>query len=87
MIVVLDTNVLVSGLLRPHSKPAAILRLVTAGSIQVAHDERVLAEYRDGLGRPKFPFSAAQTEAFLGQLEEEGGPGHGLPLAMGTSGP
>lgn len=44
MIIVLDTNVLVSGLLRPHGKPATILRLVATGLLCVAYDERIHAE-------------------------------------------
>ncbi len=46
MIIVLDTNVVVSGLLRPHSKPATILRLVATWALRVAYDERILPEYR-----------------------------------------
>lgn len=72
MIVVLDTNILVSGLLRPHSKPAAILRLITTGALRVAYDQRILAEYRDVLGRPAFPFSAEQARALVEQLEADG---------------
>lgn len=72
MTVVLDTNVLVSGLLRPHGKPAAILRLVATGSVRVAYDERILAEYRDVLRRPKFPFSPEQIRNLLDQVEAEG---------------
>lgn len=72
VIIVLDTNVIVSGLLRPHSKPAAVLRLVATGAIRVAYDERILAEYREVLGRPKFPFSRAQIKTFLDQIEGEG---------------
>ncbi len=72
MIVVLDTNVIVSGLLRPHSKPATALRLVAMGVVRVAYDERILAEYREVLGRPKFPFAPAKIKAFLEQIEDEG---------------
>lgn len=80
MIIVLDTNVVVSGLLRPHSKPAAILRLVATGALQVAYDERILAEYRDVLGRSKFPFSAEQITTFLAQIEVDGLPVVAQPL-------
>ncbi|MBI3086821.1 MAG: putative toxin-antitoxin system toxin component, PIN family [candidate division NC10 bacterium] len=80
MIIVLDTNVVVSGLLRPHSKPATILRLVATGVLRVAYDERILAEYREVLRRPKFPFSSEQIRAFLDQTEAEGVPVVALPL-------
>ena len=80
MIVVLDTNVLVSGLLRPHSKPATILRLVATGVLRVAYDERILAEYREVLARPKFPFPTDRIRVFLDQIETEGEAVAALPL-------
>ena len=80
MIIVLDTNVLISGLLRLHSKPATILRLVATGLLCVAYDERILAEYREVLARPKFPFSSDRIRVFLDQVEREGGAIAALPL-------
>lgn len=80
MIIVLDTNVVVSGLLRPHSKPAMILRLAATGVLRVAYDERILAEYREVLRRPKFPFSSEQIRVLLGQIEAEGEVVVALPL-------
>ena len=87
MIIVLDTNVLVSGLLRPHSKPATVLRLVATGALRVAYDERILAEYREVLGRPKFAFSSEQIRAFLEQIEAEGLPVAALPLKLSLPDP
>jgi putative PIN family toxin of toxin-antitoxin system len=72
MIIVLDTNVLVSGILKPYSKAAAILRLVTDGTIQLAYDLRLLSEYRDVLNRSKFNFAKENVEGFLEQTEQEG---------------
>jgi putative PIN family toxin of toxin-antitoxin system len=72
MIVVLDTNILVSGILKPYSKPAAILRLVAEGTIQIAYDLRILSEYRDVLSRPQFNFAKEDIESFLDQIEQEG---------------
>jgi putative PIN family toxin of toxin-antitoxin system len=72
MIVVLDTNVLVSGILRPFGRSAAILRLVAAGAIQAAYDIRILSESWEVLSRPKFGFSGEQVRSFLDQLEQEG---------------
>jgi uncharacterized protein len=72
VIVVLDSNVVVSGILRPFGKPAMILRLAADGRVQCAYDLRILAEYRDALNRPKFGFSKNQVTAFLDQLVEEG---------------
>ena len=72
MIIVLDTNVLVSGILKPYSKAATILRLVTDGTVQLAYDLRLLSEYRDVLSRSKFNFAKENVEAFLEQIEQEG---------------
>ncbi len=72
MIVVLDSNVVVSGILRPFGKSAMILRLAADGRIRCAYDLRTIAEYRDVLNRPKFGFSKSQVTAFLDQIEEEG---------------
>ncbi len=72
MIIVLDTNVLVSGILKPYSKAATLLRLVTDGTIQLAYDLRLLSEYRDVLNRSKFNFTKENVEGFLEQTEQEG---------------
>jgi len=69
--IVLDTNVIVSGILRPFSKAASILRLVADGALQLAYDLRLLSEYRDVLNRPKFNFAKEDVEAFLDQIEQE----------------
>jgi putative PIN family toxin of toxin-antitoxin system len=72
MIVVLDTNVIVSGILKPYSKAAAILRLVADGTFRLAYDLRLLSEYRDVLNRSKFNFAKKNVEAYLNQVEQEG---------------
>jgi uncharacterized protein len=72
MIVVIDTNVVVSGIFHPYGKPAAILRLVAAGKIQLAYDLRITNEYRSVLRRPHFNFSREQIDAFMSQVEQEG---------------
>jgi predicted nucleic acid-binding protein len=45
MKIVLDTNVLVSGLLQSLGNPAQVVALALAGAVQICHDERILAEY------------------------------------------
>ena len=72
MIVVVDTNVLVSGVLKPYSPAASILRMVVEGIIQPAYDLRILAEYREVLSRPKFNFGREIVNPLLDQIEEEG---------------
>src|SRR4030042_3586734 len=72
MIIVLATNVIVSGVLKPHSKAASILRLVADGAIQLAYDLRILYEYREVLTRSEFGFSREDIEMILLQSEQEG---------------
>jgi putative PIN family toxin of toxin-antitoxin system len=69
--VVLDTNVLVSGLLNPSGRPGRIVDLVLGGEIRLLVDDRILAEYRQVLRRPRFGFAAADIEAVMGFLETE----------------
>jgi putative PIN family toxin of toxin-antitoxin system len=72
MMIVLDTNVIISGILRPFSKAASILGLVADGTVQLAYDLRLLSEYRDVLSRPKFNVVKENVETFLAQVEQEG---------------
>ena len=54
MKIVLDTNVLVSALLKPNSIPGRILDLVLARQVVIVLDHRIFVEYRDVLNRPEF---------------------------------
>jgi len=72
MKIVLDTNVLVAGLLSPFGSPAKVLQLLLTGKVALCYDTRVLAEYREVLGRPKFGFSKDLTNAVLDYIEQTG---------------
>ncbi|MBC7076633.1 MAG: putative toxin-antitoxin system toxin component, PIN family [Syntrophomonadaceae bacterium] len=72
MKIVLDTNVLVSGLLKVHSNAGMIVRMIAGGLIQVVYDSRIIAEYREVLYRPKFDFDKKDIEAIISQIEDEG---------------
>jgi putative PIN family toxin of toxin-antitoxin system len=52
--IVLDTNVLVSGMLTADNPPARILDFLRAGKIQIQVDERIISEYDGVLSRSKF---------------------------------
>jgi len=54
--IVLDTNVVVSALLRRAGPPGKILDLVLARHVTLALDHRVFIEYREVLHRPEFNF-------------------------------
>lgn len=72
MLVVLDTNVLVSALLSPFGMPARVLDMVLSGDIRVAYDDRLMAEYREVLARPKFGFAPEEVATLLAYLETDG---------------
>ncbi len=64
MIIVLDTNVLVSGIINPHGPPGRIVDLLRAGELRLAVDDRILSEYADVLRRPRLePYFAGQDVA------------------------
>lgn len=71
MRVVLDTNVLVSGLLNPDGNPGRVLDLFLAGEITLVVDDRILSEYRAVLGRRKFGFDPSDISAVMDQIEVE----------------
>jgi putative PIN family toxin of toxin-antitoxin system len=71
-LVVLDTNILVSALLRSFGPSARVLDLVLAGVLRAAYDDRILAEWREVLHRERFGFPAPKVDAVLRYLEREG---------------
>lgn len=72
MKIVVDTNVLVAGILSPYGPPAAILRSVLTGGITVCFDQRILAEYRDVLTRGRLGLDGERVEALLENFEANG---------------
>lgn len=72
MLVVLDTNVLVSGLLNGSGVPGKIVDLLLDGRIQAAYDDRILAEYEDVLARPKLHIHPANAKAVIDYIELTG---------------
>ena len=72
MKIVLDTNVVVSGLLQAQGNPAQVLALVLSGAIQICHDERILAEYAEVLTRPRFKFDPRRVREVLNKIEADG---------------
>ena len=72
MRIVLDTNVVVSGLLTPFGASAQVIRMVASGHLVLCYDVRVLAEYEDVLHRPKFDFPEAAVSTLLDQIMGEG---------------
>ncbi len=70
--IVLDTNVLVSGMLSGRGAPAGILNLVVNGEVILVLDTRIFEEYADVLQREKFGFPADAVDDILGFIKKEG---------------
>ena len=70
--IVLDTNVLVSGLIAPSGPPAQLVRLVTGSRERIAFDQRILNEYRSVLSRPRLGIPTDEMEAILEAIEQDG---------------
>ena len=80
MKIVLDTNVVVSGLLTPFGPSGEIVRMVSAGRLILHYDPRILLEYRDVLYRPKFQFDREQVDTLLEFIKQNGQLVSTLPL-------
>lgn len=65
MKIVLDTNVLVSGLLMPFGRCGDIVRMLTSCQITLCVDARILLEYDDVLRRPKFDINPQKAKVVL----------------------
>ena len=77
---VLDTNVLVSGLLTPHGNAARIVDAVLAGEFLLLYDQRILEEYQEVLLRPHFKINPLFLEEVLAALEQSGERMPALPV-------
>jgi putative PIN family toxin of toxin-antitoxin system len=67
--IVLDTNVLVSGLLSPFGPPGEIVRMVSSRAIRLCVDARLLAEYEQVLLRPRFDLDPDAVAALLDYVD------------------
>jgi putative PIN family toxin of toxin-antitoxin system len=67
VIAVVDTNVLVSGLINPMGPPGRIVDLLRTGVLTLAVDDRIVAEYEDVLRRPELAsyFAASDVDHIM----------------------
>src|SRR4051794_11137268 len=70
MIVIVDTNVLISAAIRDRVPQQVIEYIVAHGEVIWVASREILAEYRDVLGRPKFGLSEETRRAWLELLDE-----------------
>ncbi len=72
MLVVLDTNILVSSLWSRNGAPARVVSMILTGQLIPCYDYRILTEYRQGLSRPRFNFSDGEIDSLLEWIETSG---------------
>lgn len=72
MRVVIDTNVIVSGLINQNGYPGQIVDAVLSRKVSVLYDDRILSEYHEVLTRPKFRLTSSEVDAFLYLIEKFG---------------
>ncbi len=82
---VIDTNVLVSGLISPNGNEAMIVLAINQGHVRACVSAAILEEYAEVLERPKFSFPPDEVAAVLamfrstGELSHPTGPAPALP--------
>jgi putative PIN family toxin of toxin-antitoxin system len=82
MRVVIDTDVMVSGVLNPYGSPGRIVNAILAETISVLHDDRILSEYREVLLRPIFGFPRSDVEMLLDFVGSAGEHVSAKPLSL-----
>ena len=82
MRVVIDTKVMVSGILNPHGPPGRVIDAILSETIPVLHDDRILSEYREVLLRPTFGFARSDVELLLEFVESAGEHISASPLSL-----
>ncbi len=69
---VIDTNVLVSALLRWDSVPGAVLEQALVGSIVPLLSDEIMSEYEEVLQRKKFPFKEQDIHTVMDGIRMRG---------------
>ena len=65
MFIMLDTNVLISGLLNPNGAPGRIIDLILGARLTLLFDDRILGEYEDVLARPQLNIAQDRSTGVL----------------------
>lgn len=71
---VIDTNVVVSSFfsLDGTSSPAVVINAILRGVITPLYNDAILAEYREVMFRPKFPFNGQMVEMIISAIRDFG---------------
>jgi putative PIN family toxin of toxin-antitoxin system len=68
--VVLDTNIVVSAMLRSGSLPEAALSMAVGGIVRLCISEPVVSEYQEVLNRPKLRIDSRKVATALARIRE-----------------
>ncbi|SMG13333.1 putative toxin-antitoxin system toxin component, PIN family [Fibrobacter sp. UWB13] len=79
---VIDTNVIVSALLKWNSVSGVVLQAVFNGFVVPVYNDEILNEYRNVLNRPKFGFSSELISETISQIESLGVMENNLPQKL-----
>lgn len=82
MRLVIDTNVLVSGMLSPFGPPARIISLLSSGQLEPCTDGRLMAEYETVLRRDHLHIRPDAVDELLAIIRRCGLPTGAPPLEM-----
>ena len=81
MRIVIDTNVLVSGMLTTFGVCGEIVRMLTSNNIALCVDSRMLFEYEDVLRRPHFQIEHSMIDIVLEYIENTSETHSTMPLS------
>lgn len=69
---VIDTNVLISAMIKWNSVPGNVVELAFSGTIIPLLNEQIVKEYREVLGRPKFHLTDEIINSVVDEMERLG---------------
>ena len=72
--VVIDSNVLVSGLISSKGNPAQIINALKANQFNIFYNAEIMAEYEEVLNRERFGFKKDDINELLNLIAEMGTP-------------
>lgn len=79
---VLDTNVIVSAVLRTHGPCARIVDVLAGGAFDLCVDQRILSEYDSVLRRPELGIASGDVQAVMELLRHVALPVAAAPLPV-----
>jgi uncharacterized protein len=80
VIIVADTNVIVSAIIKPFSDSSQILNMILSGKLKLVYDNRIITEYEEVLKRDKFGFDSKHIDSIIIQIKAEGVPANPVPV-------